>query len=40
MVCEQIQFNYQSGSPTYVEVVVEPSNDEQTQWTYTLGCPK
>ena len=40
MVCKQIQFNYESGNPTYVEVVVEPSNDAQTQWTYTLGCPK
>lgn len=40
MDCKEIRYNYNSGSPTYIEVVIEPSNDENTQWTYTLGCPK
>ena len=37
--CIDIPYVYQTGDPTYVEVIVQPSYDTNTIWSYKLGCP-
>jgi hypothetical protein len=38
--CVDVPYVYNPGDPTYVQVIVEPSNSQDTKWEYQLGCPQ
>ena len=39
-ICKSFRYNYKSGKPTYIEVRVNPSGSKDTEWEYSIGCPK